>query len=89
LNIPHTIDGPCEITSVMDSLVRVAETHDVVEHDCPSEALLLRVAGLALISQLCATYGQEYFSFAEINFIDDLQYALSHEGEQDNEQFNH
>lgn len=88
MNIPYTIDGPCEITSVMDSLVRVAETHDEVAEHCPSEALLLRVAGLALISQLCATYGQEYFSFAEINFIDELQHALS-QGEQDNEQFNH
>jgi len=88
LNIPHTIDGPCEITTVIDSLVTLAETHDLIAEEEPQEALLLRVAGLALISQLCATYGQEYFSFEEINFIEDLSTALS-SGEHDNEQFNH
>ena len=86
MNIPHTIDGPCTITAAIDSLVELSGVWDEINQESPSEALMLRITGLAIITQLATEYSKEWFSQDEINFIEDMHDALSFTGENHNEQ---
>ena len=86
MNIPHTIDGPCTITAAIDALVDLAKVYDEIAELLPEDALLLRITGLTIISQLVSEYGQPWFSQDEINFIEDMHSALSFNGENSNEQ---
>ena len=85
-DLPHTIDGPCTITAAIDSLVELANVWDEINQESPSEALMLRITGLAIITQLATEYSKEWFSQDEINFIEDMHDVLSFTGDNSNEQ---
>ena len=86
MNIPHTIDGPCTITAAIDSLVSLGEHFDDIAEHLPEDALLLRITGLAINTELITVYSQPGFSQDEINFIEDMHIALSFNGDNSNEQ---
>ena len=86
MSIPETIDGPCTITAAIDSLLTLADQYDDIAEHLPEDALLLRITGLAIITQLITEYGQPWFSQDEINFIEDMHSALSFTGDNSNEQ---
>ena len=85
MNLPRgNTDGPATITRAIDTLMEVARSYDEIAEYAPEEAMVLRVTGLTLITQMTAEYGQEWFSEDEITFIGDMYAALS--GENLNEQ---
>jgi len=85
MNLPSgSKDGPTTITHAIETLGEVAVSYDEIAEHSPTEATMLRLTGLALITQMTTEYGQEWFSEEEIQFIGDMYAALS--GENLNEQ---
>ncbi len=69
--------SPCTISDSVQSVIRLWESMDEIVREAPSEYPILRLAGLALIGELALNYGQEYFTFEEIELIETVYDYLS------------
>jgi hypothetical protein len=77
----------CELSEAINTLVNIATSIESGVQFGPQEAEIIRLAGLTLVSKLTTDYGQEYFTFEEIELVESLYYTLTDDsGEFYNEQ---